>query len=58
MLDNGDLLFAKLIVTILALSVVLLGLQAPVSCLLLQAIDLFRESVDLQTGLSVCREKV
>jgi len=55
-LHDGHLLLAELVITVLALSVVLLGLQAPESGLLLQAVDLLCELIDLKTSLSVGRE--
>ena len=58
MLHDRHLLFAELVITVLALSVVLLSLQAPESGLLLEAIDLLRKFVDLKTSLSVGGEQV
>lgn len=55
-LHDGHLLLAELVIAVLALSVVLLGLQAPESGLLLQAVDLLCELIDLESSLSVGRE--
>lgn len=58
MLHDTDLLLAKLTITILALSEVLLRLQAPVGRLFLETIDLPCQFVDLLRGFTVLTQEV